>query len=263
MENKYDKYYWENELKDVEAVKLTDLYLQIQFNSKVTDDARFKKNYLSSICLYYHLFNADLKNWIINTILPNFSKEALITYYIINLTEASMLHDINKIDSIIKSFNSIGLIKDIKFENDKFFLITKDDKKIKFKNLLSNQEEADKFKNNCHEICESLLLNDERYKDGTNAVTIIDRYTKGYKLYHSILVKENYAIDPARNILMNFDNYKELFNPEIINILSREELIKETQELSELDKEFSEGENCDLLKCAMHKQMKKEKNMAK
>ena len=131
MENKYDKCYWEQEIKDAEAAGLTDLHLQIQFNAKVSGDKRFQKYYLSSICLYYPLFNDDLKNWIINTILPNFPKETLINYYVINLAEAAMLKDINKIDSMIKSFKAIGLIEDIKFENNRFVLINKDGKKNK------------------------------------------------------------------------------------------------------------------------------------
>ena len=63
--------------------------------------------------------------------------------------------------------------------------------------------------------------------------------------------------DYAHNIIMNFDDYKELYKPNILFYASAKKIYKEIENLKVSDKEFNDN-NCELLNYAIDKQLKKE-----
>ena len=263
MENKYNKYFWEFEQKNKDNARSINTSLNKQFNSKDPNEI-FGRDYFESICLNYHLYNNDLKEWVKREVLPHFTEETLISCYLIKLTDALMLKEEGKPNSIMNSFREIGLIKDIELKEDKIILTTKNNEVVKFKSLFNDEEGRNQFRSRCHSGCEFLIRNHETLKKGSAIITLRDSFIGKYPIYHSIILsKRKYIIDPARNLVMKLDDYKRLFKLDIIMCIDRETMLEEIDRLKETDSDFNKSNLSNVLKLAMHKQMKKGRNMAR
>ena len=139
MENKYNKYFWEFEQQYKDKAELINITLKEQFNSKVSDKI-FGNDYLESVVLNYNLYDRKFKEWVKSEVLPYFNEETLISCYLIKLTDALMIYDIDKISSIMVSFKEIGLIKDIKLKENKIILVTKNNEVVKCKSLFNDKD---------------------------------------------------------------------------------------------------------------------------
>ena len=111
----------------------------------------------------------------------------------------------------------------------------------------------------CHAFTEAACAE----YDNVYATTVIMKNHFGKPYYHSFVIKDGLVHDFAQNIVMSFENYKKLFGCKIIMIVEGKQLLKNIERLKERDVEYKENEMCDVLKYAMHKQMKKERNMTK
>ena len=256
MENKYNKYFWNFEQKNKDKAKSINMLLKEQFNSKVSNRMS-GSDYLESICLNYHLYNNNLKEWVICEVLPHFSEETLISCYLIELADALMLKEEGKINSIMTSFKEIGLIKDIQLKENKIILTTMNNEIVKFKSLFNDEEGRNEFRSRCHSGCEFLINNHESLKDNSAIITLKDKFIDKYPIYHSIILsKGKYVIDPARNLVMKLDDYKKLFSLDIIMCIDRKTMLEEIEKLQENDDDFNKSNLNNVLKLAMYKQMK-------
>lgn len=256
MENKYDRAFWEFEQQHKQKGKEIDRRLQEQFNLK-TGDKNFGNGYLDSICLNFHLYDRDFKEWVINGVLPYFTDETLISCYLIKLTDALMLKDGDKLNSIITSFKAIKLIKDAEIKENNIILTTNNNEEIKVKNIFKDIEERDKFRGRCHNGCEYLIKNEEIFTKYLTIVTLRDRYIGKYPLYHTvILVRGKYIVDPARNLVMKLEDYKRLLKPYVIMCINKDLMLKEIEHLKENDDDFSNSKLNNVLKLAIKKQNK-------
>lgn len=255
MENKYDKGFWEFEQQYKEQAQLIDSELRKQYSLKISNND-VDNDYIRSICLNFHLYSFQLKEWILKTVFSYFTKETLIACYLIHLTDALMLNDKEKLLLLKSSMKQIGLIKDIKLQHNKIILITKDNQVIKLQNLFNEEKVRNEFNNRCHSGCEFLIRNYTDLSDGASIITIQDRFIDKNPMYHSvILTKNEYIVDPARNMIMKLDDYKKLFNPQIIMCMSREQMINEIETLKEIDEEFNKSELNNVLKLAINTQI--------
>ena len=255
MENKYDKCFWEFEQQHKDKAKLINDELKKQYNLKNVNSS-FEKDYLDSICLNFHLYSNELKEWVITNVLPQFAEKTLISCYLIKLTDALMLNDKDKVFSIMKSFKAINLIKDIQLKENKISLITKNNEEITFKNLFNDEKERNEFRGRCHSGCEFLIKNQEMFIKDSTIVTLRDKYIGKYPIYHSVILsKKGYIIDPARNMIMKLEDYRKLLKPFVIMCISREQMLKEIENLKQTDKHFNQSNLNNVLKLAINTQI--------
>ena len=258
MENKYDRGFWEFEQRHKQNGKEIDKLLDEQFALKTCNNQNFEKDYLDSICLNFHLYNKELKEWVINSVLPHFSVETLISCFLIKLTDALMLNDGDKIFSIAESFKAIRLVRDIKLNGNQIILVTNNNDKIKIKNVFNYEKERNEFKSRCHSGCEFLIKNQEIFAKDSAIITLRDRYIGKYPMYHSvILLKCKYVIDPARNMIMLKEDYKKLLKPQVIMCMTREEMLEKIDTLTKTDEQFKESKLSNVLKLAINYQNSK------
>lgn len=256
MENKYNKYFWDFEQKNKDNARLINISLNKQFNSKNLNEI-FGRDYLESICLNYHLYDNKLKEWVRRKVLPHFTEETLISCYLIKLTDALMLKEEGKLNSIMNSFREIGLIKDIGLKEDKIILTTKNNEVVKLKSLFNDEDGRNQFRSRCHSGCEFLIQNHDSLKNGSAIITLRDSFVGKYPIYHSIILsKGKYVIDPARNLVMKLDDYKKLFKLDIIMYIDRETMLEEINKLKEIDNDFNKSNLSNVLKLAINRQIK-------
>lgn len=254
MENKYDKGFWEFEQQYKETTKLINNELKKQYSLKVSGN-EIDNDYLHSICLNFHLYSPKLKQWINKKVLPYFTNETLISYYLIHLTDALMLQDKSQLNVLMSSFKEIGLIKDIKLCHNNFILITNDNEVIKLKNFFNDESVRQQFKNRCHSGCEFLIRNEANLGEGSYIITIKDRFVGKKPIYHSIILTgKGYIIDPARNMLIKLEDYKKLLKPQVIMLMTKEQMLKEIEILKEIDEQFSQSKLNNVLKLAINNQ---------
>lgn len=256
MENKYDRAFWKFEQKHKQKGKEIDKMLGEKFVLKTRNNKNYGKDYLDSICLNFHLFDNDLKDWVTNEVLPHFEDNTLISCFLIKLTDALMLDDTKKINSIMKSFKAIKFINDIKLKGNTIILVTKNNEEIKLKNLFNNEKERNEFRSRCHSGCEFLIKNQEIFAKDSAIITLRDRYIGKYPLYHSVILsKDKYIVDPARNMIMLKEDYKRLFNPDVIMIVAKEKMLKEIKLLEKKDNDFNNSNLSNVLKLAINRQI--------
>ena len=153
----------------------------------------------------------------------------------------------------MKSLVDTGLVKSIKLKNNIFILKTLDNRKIKFTKLLDTLDEVNRFKKNCHSS--SFIIMNKLNSNDTNCVTILEKDVFYNERYHSFLVHNNMVNDYARNILISFDDYMFLFEPNVIYNENSEIVLRNIIELNSSDMEFRKTEYCYLLKYAINKQI--------
>lgn len=162
---------------------------------------------------------------------------------------------------LTESMKIHGLIQNIMKIKDKTYrLITPNNYIIDFCSGWPTEEHALKAAHDCHALTH-LYLN-ENAKD-RNFVANVCRIKNlfGDEIYHSFISEDDNIYDLANNLIMKSKNYNLLFEPKIIAQFTKEELNNSIKQLQKYDKDFTStiDNNSELLKCAMAKQMKKEK----
>lgn len=126
---------------------------------------------------------------------------------------------------------------------------------MKFTSINDDPEQIDEANGQCHGITYFILKENKCKK--MYAVTILMDNLFGDKQYHTFIVYNNIVNDFAHNIVMNFDNYKKLYKPEIISYTSAKKVYRDIEKLNGKDDTFTNG-RCELLNYAIHKQLRKE-----
>lgn len=163
--------------------------------------------------------------------------------------------------NLIESMQIIGLIQNITNVQDKVYkLITPDNHSINFTRVWNTEDLASLAYNNCHSISQVYLIKSDKYSDYI-ANVCRTKEIFGEKIYHSFITEKDTVYDLAMNLIMKYKDYKVLFNPQIIAQFDKDELDNSIEQLRKSDKDFSTSisNQNELLKCAMAKQMKKEK----
>lgn len=267
MKDKYDKCFYENEIKNSNTEKIKKLLLKIKYYLHVLNKSGYKdfkivvgKN-INFIIITLNMMPDYLQEWIINNVINCVNHQSLMLTYIYCLNYFLTTKEYGEVLSVMNSFKKSGIIKDIKLDknNNTFQMETLDGKLIKFMPEFSNAENIDACRKKCHEVVEYLC----KKINNIYAVTGIMKNYFGKTYYHSFVVKDNVVHDFAQNIVMNYDSYKELFGCKVIMNIEGKQLLKNINILRARDMEFKQNEMFDILKYAMHKQMKKEKNIVK
>ena len=214
--------------------------------------------------LVYSFFELDNRprkfvEWMKTNILPELNKGALISLFIQNLTNNLIAEDIETINYLMESFKLTGLIKNIKLEKNVFHMTLLNGKIVKFTKRLDDIEQVKQYRCNCHSVSyqyfSRMFLDDVE----TYCVTIIEKGLYNKDRYHTFLLHDGIVHDLSRNFAMKYDDYKELFNFKILNFVNGRQMLKNIENLKNRDLEFKKSDICDVLKYAMHKQMKREK----
>lgn len=212
---------------------------------------------------FFELDNRPLKfvEWMKINILPKLNKGALISLFIENLTNNLIVEDLEAINQLMESFKLTGLIKNIKLEKKVFHMTLLNGKIVKFTKRLDDIEQVKQYRCNCHSVSyqyfSRMFLDDTE----TYCVTIMEKGLYNKDRYHTFLLHDGIVHDLSRNFAMKYDDYKELFNFKILNFVNGRQMLKNIERLKNKDLEFKKSNVCDVLKYAMHKQLKKEKRI--
>lgn len=265
MKNKYEKCFQENEgkmvVKEKTKVELLKLkyYLQVLTKSGFSDFKFVTGMNINFIIQSLGTMNDYWQEWIRNNIINRVDQQSLMLNYISCLNYFLATKDYKRLDIIIDSFKKSNIIKDIKLNKGVFYLLTLDNQYIKFTNEFKGEKNIKICNKHCHEAVEYFCKN----VDDIYAVTAIMKNYFGKTYYHSFVVKEGIVHDLALNTVMSLENYKKLFGCKIIMFMEGKHLLRNIERLKERDVEYKENEMFDVLKYAMHKQMKKERNIVR
>ena len=264
--NKYAKCYYNNEIKYrlIRDFKLKTIANKTQLELALKHDQKFIITNWTNLYDYWFFFystlNEETKRIINNNIFKKLGKTDLILTYLIGINEAVTQND-EKLKIYMESFIQSGLIKDLTYNEKKkvFILTTNNNEKIKFSNIHKNKEDLNFTYGNCHHITNDILLHDDTSLKGVYAVTVTLNNYFNKPFYHSFIVKGKYVVDFAHNIIITFDDYKKLYNPTVIYKVSKNDLKSIIEKYNKTDIDFKNDTGSNLLKCAMHKQMKNKK----
>lgn len=266
--NKYDEWFYKEEVKPKEKNDEILNTLLDEFKEELPKyfDNRFLfillnmplYKFLNFFLTNINLFNNELYNYIKDNILTKLNKTYLIRRYMFFLCNFLISGNEKEFKNTISSFNKSGLINKIEYDYDKnvFILTTLDNKEIKFRVADENINNAMLRYNECHYVTEITIKNNLKNAP-VNAVVSKQSNSNYGTHYHSFILLNDYVYDYALNIITSFENYKILFEPEIILNIPAPKLLTKLEELKK-DKDFVDSENSSMLNCAINNQMKKD-----
>lgn len=265
--NKYDKHFYQNEKKYNNKSELKCTLLELKYFLKVISETGLKNakyvagSDIATIAAILSRLDEDLQKYVIDNILSKVCKETLLIIYVNMLTNYLTSKKYEQIDVVMKSFKLSGLIKDIELGEKKaaFQIQTLDDKLIQFNNALDTEEDIKFNYRNCHAATE-LALKQLSKENEIYGATLVMNNVFNTPYYHSVIVYNGTVNDFAKNIVMDFEDYKYLFGGKVIMMVEGKQLLRNIERLKERDVEFKNNKKCDVLNYAMHKQMK---NIAK
>lgn len=263
--NKYDKQFYEIEKKQSILYKYKKLKTNINLYKSLVSTgniALIKKG--SSKIAFYILFLAalddDLQEKIIANIMNFDNKTDLIMFFMASLTRALTYNEnIENINMIMNSFKKTQLIKNIRLEYDVFYLTMLDGKEISFSKVWDNASDMDKASKECHNFSYYILETTAKDRNDIYSVTILEKDIYNKDRYHTFLLSDGCIVDYARNICMEYDDYKKIHKFKTLQSIPSNQLFKNIEAKEKRDKEFENSNICKILKCAMDKQMKKDK----
>lgn len=268
--NKYTKYYDDIEKTANNKEKYLIDDLMTKFKNKVIDFYDFNSSIyfyelesyelLDYILENIHMFNKQLQEYTFNNILNRLNETRLINLYIFLICEAKTKKDFKKLNNLLNSFNITTLIKNITYNQEKnfFILTTNKGKKIKFKELFEDIVQFNNSNKNCHNITQKVLYQNKQDVN-VYGITVLNENFNYSKEYHSFVLCNNIVNDFAHNIIISFDDYKTLYNPEILLSVNAKQLIQNAERLEIKDESFKNDDSPYILKYAIHKQIKKDK----
>lgn len=192
----------------------------------------------------------------LNNILGRINKNNLFREFIMDSTQLLHKKEEERLDNLLKSFVASGLIKNAKVidqEKQPVIEITLlSDKKIKYSHMVLEDYLIDEYRGNCHFVVSGFMRRLEM-KNVRVAVCLVDNELYG-KYYHSFIVVNDVVFDLSHDILMNYNDYIELFNPQILVLEDADKVEEKIKEL-ELNKAFTKTKYVDILKYAIEKQL--------
>lgn len=268
--NKYDKKFHSIENERI-TTKCQKLSLAISLKFRILNIYGRKNlsqvySFNSNETLVYNFLtlekhSKDFIEWMKKNILSKLNKEALISLFIQNLTSRLIVEDEESINKLMESFKLTGIIRDIKLVKNVFYITLLDGRIVKFTKRLDDLEQVKQYSCNCHSVSYQYFSNMHSDDNETYCVTIIEKGLYNKDRYHTFLLCNGIVHDLARNFVMKYDDYKELFNFKIIMFVKGRQMLSNIENFKNNDPEFKESNTCEVLKYAMRKQMKKEKKI--
>ncbi len=268
--NKYDRYWHSTEGIHLKLSKLKRKKFEIILYKYFFENYGFKgllesykikdEDFAKEIIIGINFFNEDIQKWVRENILNRLNSKDIICRFIINLANSATKNDEKLATQFAECFVKTKLIKGISCEDGIFKIKTLDGRIISFSKRLNSEEEIDMMRSNCHQIMGDYF---KKFQDDNDSycMTILDRGLYGEPMYHSFLLYHGIVNDYARNFIMSWEDYKYLFNPEVIMCIPGKQLLGNLERLNKKDKDFNDSKMCAVLKYALNKQMKKEKRL--
>lgn len=167
--------------------------------------------------------------------------------------------DEETLKNIIESAKILGCAKDITLkEENTYKLITPNDNVVLFTQCYDNVSDATTVQNKCHGVTRACLMARGETHDCIAVVSKMPTHFNNL-IYHSYIIQNNKVFDISMNLVMGRDNYHKLFGPQPIATFTKQEFDDTLEQLENEDEDFSNANIDELLKCAMAKQMKKER----
>ena len=263
--NKYMDTYRKNELSPVEIYALFDEIMadfkQYGLSKHFFTENDFKE--VSSFGIFMTLLQSiseldyNIKNCFIQTVLAKMAPTYVIRTFMETLTN---INDKKVRKIVMASFKETKLIDDIWYNPHKEeYILNKDQEKIKFKNYFHDDYQASINRNRCHDATYEKLR--EFHKKGMRVfgVGVQEKFLDdAHTCYHTFLISNHTMIDPARNLIIGYEDYEKLVSPDVLYCEEAENILKEVQGLQIKDPMFNNG-YAELLNYGIHKQMIKEK----
>lgn len=261
MKDKYEKYFQENEGKNSKKEKIKVELLKLKYYLHILNKSGFKDfkivvgMNINGIVQTLSMVSNYWQKWIKNNVINCIDHQSLMLTYISCLNFFLTKEEYKEVENVMNSFKKSEIIKDIKLNKNKkiFQLQTLDNQYIKFAPEFNNEKDVQTANQQCHAFTEAACIE----YDNIYATTVIMKnyFEKSY--YHSFIVKDGIVHDFAQNTVMSFENYKKLFGCKVIMSIEGKQLLRNIERLKERDIEYKKNEMLDVLKYAMHKQMKK------
>ena len=261
MKDKYEKCFYENEGKNTTKEKIKLDLLKLKFYLQILNKSGFKDLKVVSgmnircIVITLGMVGDYYQEWIKSNIINKIDRQALMLAYINSLNYFLSTEKYKEVDNVMNSFKKSGIINDIKLsENKKMFQIqTLGDKTVKFAPEFNNKKDIELFNTHCHGVTEVLC----KKHDNVYATTVIMKNYFDKHYYHSFIVKDGVVHDFAQNIVMSFENYKQLFGCKVIMNIDGKLLLENIEQLNKSNEEFKKNEMCNILKYAIHTQIER------
>ena len=185
-----------------------------------------------------------------------------------NSTLWSLLRDFNNavldnnqeiIQNIVESAKILGIIQNITLEKGcNYKLTTTNNYTTTFTYGWDTLNAAIEAIGQCHRITQACLM---EKGDTLKCVAVVSKMPKYFNnpIYHSYIIHGEKVYDMAMNLIMRQDDYYKLFTPTPIASFTKEEFANTLEQLQTEDEDFRNTNIDVLLKCAIAKQMKKEK----
>lgn len=261
MQEKKDKYkeiYNSFESNEKEKAKIKKDYINnllkeemLQRNLPFENDI----NMMAYILINIFSFDLSFRNWVKENIIPRLNINGLKDFMISSLSYGIAQNNTNIITNCINAIKwfEIGkiVIIETSFEGRKTIIIDSNRFKVYNYNNIFNVYEQ---KNHCHKEAMSLIKKTSFRQIDCIVALLKDIYGNTY--YHTFLKEGTYIIDPAKNIVTDYDTYLKYYNP---NILIQEEgtkILDEIKNQNENNKDFKDSQLDDILKLAIDFQMK-------
>lgn len=203
------------------------------------------------------VLDMSTKNCFIQTVLAKMSPTYVIRTFmevLVNTKEEQARK------TIMDSFRETKFIDDIWYNpHEEEYILSKDNEKIKFKNYFRDDYQASRNRNRCHDATYEKLR--EFHKKGMRVlgVGVQEKFLDdAHTCYHTFLISDHTMIDPARNLVIGYEDYEKLVSPDVLYCEEGENILKEVQSLQIKDPMFNNG-YAELLNYGIHKQMIKEK----
>lgn len=218
------------------------------------------EDFAKEIIIGINFFNKDIQKWVRENILNRLNSKDIIGRFITNLTNSVTTNDEKMAELFAECFVKTKLIKGISCEDGIFKIKTLEGRTIKFSKRLNSKEEIDMMRGHCHQIMHDYF---KKFQDDNDSycMTILDRGLYGEPMYHSFLLYHDMVNDYARNFIMSWEDYKYLFNPEVIMCIPGKQLLSNLEKLNKKDQDFKDSKMCEVLKYAINRQLKKVKKL--
>ncbi len=237
-------------------LSLVLLNLKILFNKKI-DFVKFK-DLNNELCLRMILykfdkFNNNCQKYLMDKVINKINKNALYLLYIMDSSSALMKKDYEYLEEVLKSFVTIGLIKDVIISNnkDKIKITLPDNTDIIYSYIPLEKDILDELNGRCHGMTEYFLHEMDLKEKVKAAVVLEDNKCFGH-YYHSFVIINGNVFDYAHNIIMSYEDYLKVINPKVLICEDKDTILNSIENLKN-DKSFNKSSINDILKYAIYK----------
>ena len=250
---KYEiKYY----LKEKIPGKINNLMLNLLFfefknkflqANKYVDKKDLNNKFFLTLMMYEmgNNKNDDVNQYYKKT-LKKINSKYLIEKYINQICYELQKKDYENVEELLKSFVYSELVKSAKLIKneicDYITLVIKDGKKVNFTNIPLSENITKHYNGYCHQITSEFIKNKPSTRVGV--MCFLKNHLYG-KYYHSFFVENGIVYDMAHNIVMNYNDYIKIINPNIILDETGNILIENMNNIYN-DHKFNDNEWCDL-----------------